>query len=61
MRTIYVNNDVKTSALLTKGGIMFFTVERGPRVYSGMVRLTAVENGCRRRAVYITEYKGGVK
>jgi len=57
MKTIYVNNDAKTSALLTKGGIMFFTVERPGCVYSGMVRLTAVENGCRRRAVYITGYK----
>lgn len=57
MKTIYVNNDAKTSALLNKGGIMFFTVERPACVYSGMVVLTPVEEGCRRRAVYITGYK----
>lgn len=46
----------KISALQSKGGIMFFTIERHPKLYKGTIMLSPVKNQCQRRAVYIKEY-----
>ena len=43
--------------LYSKGGIMFFTVEKQDTVYSGMVLLSPVEDNFRRRAVYVKQYR----
>lgn len=52
------NNPGNTSlnTLISKGGVMFFTVEKPQRVYRGMIVLSAVKHNYRRRAVYIKEY-----
>ncbi|MFH1441382.1 MAG: hypothetical protein ABIH18_05025 [Candidatus Omnitrophota bacterium] len=51
------NKDAKIKqALVNKGGIMFFTVERPECIYSGMVILSPVKDNRQRRAVYIKKY-----
>lgn len=51
------NNESKIKqALVNKGGIMFFTVERMECIYSGMVILSPVKENRQRRAVYIKKY-----
>lgn len=47
----------KFSALVTKGGIMFFTIERDLRLYQGAIMLSPVKDRERKRSVYIKEYK----
>lgn len=43
----------KINALLAKGGVMFFTIERQVCIYKGMVILSPLRDNCQRRAVYI--------
>lgn len=68
----YMDNcpeNYRLNTLISKGGVMFFTIEKPERVYSGMIILSPVKHNYRRRAVYIKEYKynefkgnlGGVK
>jgi Cft2 family RNA processing exonuclease len=45
------------SALRIKGGVLFFTIQRPRQVYKGTIILSAVENCCQRRVVYIREYR----
>ena len=47
----------KFSALLTKGGIMLFTVERPNVIYKGSIMLSPLKNCCQKRAVQINEYQ----
>lgn len=47
----------KLMALKSKGGIMFFTIQRQNRLYKGTIMLSPVENCCQKRAVYIREYR----
>lgn len=46
----------RLDTVISKGGVMFFTVEKPQRVYSGMIVLSPVRHNYRRRAVYIKEY-----
>ncbi|MFH0790691.1 MAG: hypothetical protein V2A64_03570 [Candidatus Omnitrophota bacterium] len=47
----------KINALLAKGGVMFFTIERQVCIYKGMVVLSPLRDNCQRRAVYINKYE----
>ncbi len=47
----------KFSALLAKGGIMLFTVERQNVVYKGSIILSPLQDCCQKRAVHINEYR----
>ena len=47
----------KLSALLAKGGIMLFTVERPNVVYKGSIMLSPLQDCCQKRAVHINEYR----
>ena len=47
----------KFSALLAKGGIMLFSIERPNVVYKGSIMLSPLKNCCQKRAVQINEYR----
>lgn len=47
----------KLSALLAKGGIMLFTVERPDIIYKGSIILSPLQGCYQKRAVHINKYR----
>jgi len=50
------DKNTRLNALLNKGGIMLFVIEKPQCIYKGMVLLSSAQNNGPRRSLYIKRY-----